>query len=401
MKRLPSLLLAATLAATSAHAVSIFHESFDGNDQNWSYTSSADRSYDNTGWAEADTVKPGYKGVKLGSTSATGTITSPSFALNNRSKSVVITIVAAAYTHSGGGKEGIALAVYDDSNTSIFTDSVEELTQFSSTVKDEIPANATFTQTFTIPAASLPATGNIHLSITSTYTVSGQRRALIGDVLVEQDPLPALSAPDNLDVDGDVGTTEFTVTWNAVTDATGYRVTLSDENGSNEITSFETYLGDETATFIGLSASTTYLVSVVAKGDGTTFVDSPAATRFVTTADPAFSLTTPYYLTVDSASITPVSFTASWTGDANAEEYEVEAYEKRTITLDFNQETLGSQSWVANKSGSIEISPTKSITWTASTGRVYGTDSLESPDGVPNPALTVKSGETLTIGPLD
>ena len=134
MKRLPSLLLAATLAATSAHAVSLFHESFDGNDQNWSYSSSTGaRSYDNQGWTEVDTVKPGYKGVKLGSTSAIGTITSPSFALNNRSQPVVVTIVAAAYSHTGGGKEGIALAVYDDSDASFFTDSVEELTQFSST----------------------------------------------------------------------------------------------------------------------------------------------------------------------------------------------------------------------------------------------------------------------------
>lgn len=212
---------------------------------------------------------------------------------------------------------------------------------------------------------------------------------------------PALSAPDNLAVDGDVGTTEFTVTWDAVTDASGYTATLYDEYGSNEITSFGLYAGDETATFTGLSASTTYLVSVVANGDGINFVDSTAATNYVTTADPAFSLTTPYYLTVDENSITPVSFTASWTGDPNAEEYEVEAFEARTITIDFDLESVGGSTWVDNKSGSVEISPMTSITWTASSGRVYGTDSLESPDDVPNPALTIKSGETLTIGPLD
>lgn len=212
---------------------------------------------------------------------------------------------------------------------------------------------------------------------------------------------PALSAPDNLAVDGDVGTTEFTMKWGEVTDASGYTATLYDETGSDEITSFGLYYGDTNATFTGLSASTTYLVSVVANGDGINFVDSTAATNYVTTADPAFSLTTPYYLTVDENSITPVSFTASWTGDPNAEEYEVEAFEARTITIDFNLESVGGSTWVDNKSGSVEISPMTSITWTASSGRVYGTDSLESPDDVPNPALTVKSGETLTIGPLD
>ena len=294
MKRLPSLLLAAALAATSAHAVSIFHESFDGNDQNWSYTSTGGRSYDNTGWTEADTVKPGYKGVKLGSTSATGTITSPSFALNNRSQPVSITIVAAAYQNTGGGKEGIALAVYDDSDASIFTDSVEELPQFSSTAKDEIPANATFTQTFTIPAASLPVTGNVYLSITSTYTKTGQRRALIGDVLVEQNP-PPLSAPTDLALSGDAGTDSFTVTWTGVSGATGYDVACSPSGSAS--------VNGTSATISGLTPSTTYTVSVVALGNGTSSSDSSAATLQVTTA--AAAVNAPPVVRIFTSDITP------------------------------------------------------------------------------------------------
>ena len=205
---------AAILSASAAQASTavLFHETFDGNNQNWSYTSTGARSYDHT-WTESGTVKPGYKGIKLGSTSATGTITSEAFDISNTTESVSITIVAAAYSNNDGGKEGIAVTVYDASDSLVFSDGVSELTQHSSTTKDEIPTTATFTHTFTVPAASLPSSGGIYMKIESTYTKTGQRRALLGDVLVTQthpsggggNTAPVASQA-SVDVDATVGT---------------------------------------------------------------------------------------------------------------------------------------------------------------------------------------------------
>ena len=205
---------AAILSASAAQASTavLFHETFDGNNQNWSYTSTGARSYDHT-WTESGTVKPGYKGIKLGSTSATGTITSEAFDISNTTEAVSITIVAAAYSNNDGGKEGIAVTVYDASDSLIFSDGVSELTQHSSTTKDEIPTTATFTHTFTVPAASLPSSGGIYMKIESTYTKTGQRRALLGDVLVTQthpsggggNTAPVATQP-SVDVDATVGT---------------------------------------------------------------------------------------------------------------------------------------------------------------------------------------------------
>ena len=214
--------LAAILSATAAQASTavLFHETFDGNLRNWSYTSTAARSYDNT-WTEGDTVKPGYKGVKLGSTSITGSITSESFSLSNTTEAVSITIIAAAYSNNDGGKEGIAVTVYDSSEATIFSDTVAELAQHTSTTMDEIPATATYTHVFTVPAASLPTSGGIHLKIESTYTKSTQKRALIGDVLVTQ-TIPSSggnTAPTALQPGVDVAATVGT---DAALDVSGY-----------------------------------------------------------------------------------------------------------------------------------------------------------------------------------
>jgi hypothetical protein len=234
---------AALLFATAAQASTavLFHETFDGNLQNWSYTSTAARSYDNT-WTEGDTVKPGYKGIKLGSTSVTGSITSESFSLSNTTESVSVTIVAAAYSNNGGGKEGIAVTVYDSSDATIFSDTVAELTQHTSTEKDEIPATATYTHVFTVPAASLPTSGGIHLKIESTYTKSGQRRALIGDVLVTQtipssgvNTAPTALQP-SVDVAAAVGTAAELDLADYFSDADGDPLTYAHESGVGDVT---------------------------------------------------------------------------------------------------------------------------------------------------------------------
>ena len=228
---------AAILSASAAQASTavLFHETFDGNLQNWSYSSTGSRSYDNT-WTEGDTVKPGYKGVKLGSTSVTGSITSESFSLSNTTESVSITIVAAAYSNNGGGKEGIAVTVYDSSDAVVFSDTVVELTQHTSTAMDEIPTTAAYTKVFTVPASSLPSSGGIHLKIESTYTKTGQRRALIGDVLVTQTVSSGVNTPPaatqpSVDVAATVGTAAEVDLADYFTDADGDPLTYALDTG--------------------------------------------------------------------------------------------------------------------------------------------------------------------------
>ena len=228
---LPLFLLAAAAVQTHAATVTLFHETFDGNLQNWSYTSSAARDYDNT-WTEGDTVKPGYKGIKLGSTSVTGSITSESFSLDNTTEAVSITIVAAAYSNNGGGKEGIAVTVYDSSDAIVFSDTVGDLTQHTSTAMDEIPTTADYTKVFTIPAASLPSSGGIHLKIESTYTKSAQRRALLGDVLVTQADSSGVNTPPeatqpSMDVDATVDTEVSVDLASCFTDADGDQLSFA------------------------------------------------------------------------------------------------------------------------------------------------------------------------------
>ena len=228
-------LLCAAAVQTHAATVTLFHETFDGNLQNWTYTSSAARDYDNT-WTEGDSVKPGYKGVKLGSTSVTGSITSESFSLSNTTEPVSITIIAAAYSNNGGGKEGIAVKVYDSSDAVVFSDTVVELTQHTSTAMDEIPTTAAYTKVFTVPASSLPSSGGIHLKIESTYTKTGQRRALIGDVLVTQTVSSGVNTPPaatqpSVDVAATVGTAAEVDLADYFTDADGDPLTYALDTG--------------------------------------------------------------------------------------------------------------------------------------------------------------------------
>ena len=250
----------------------LFHDTFDGNDQNWSYTSTGARSYDRT-WTEADTVKPGYKGVKLGSTSAVGSIRSEVFSLNNTSEDVSISIVAAAYSNTDGGKEGIAITVFNASGEHIFSDSVEGLKQHTSTGKVEIPATTDYTHSFTVPAADLPSSGGISLKIESTYTKSGQRRALIGDVLVSQatassgggdtpsGPTALATPTDLVALATSVNDSGFTLSWTGVENAAGYEVKVLD---ANDAEAGSVSISGTSATVTELVSDTAYTVHVKA-----------------------------------------------------------------------------------------------------------------------------------------
>ena len=83
-----------------------------------------------------------------------------------------------------------------------------------------------------------------------------------------------LAQPTNL-VESNVTSESFTISWSAVANASSYAVSL---NGGAATTVTGT-----THTFTGLTASTSYDVSVVAKGDGVNYTDSDAVTKSVTT----------------------------------------------------------------------------------------------------------------------
>lgn len=321
--RLPLLAAAAlsilSLAPASAATIELFHETFDANLLDWNHRKSDACNYDHT-WTEANTVKPGYKGIRLGSTSEGGSITSEEFSLHDPSVDVTITIVAAAYSHTGTSKEGIAVTAYDSLDNLIFSDSVSALTKHTSTADVEIPATTDYTHIFTIPVSSLPSSGGIYLTIESIYTNNGQRRALIGDVLVTQfvdSGLPPLVAPDL--TPSNVGYFGFTFSWTGISGATGYDVVVKDANGApvNTVT-----VNGTTATVTDLEEDATYKVSVVAKGDGTTTDDSDPATLTVTTAT-APAVVAPVLTASD---VSSSSLTVSWPEQTSAASYSVCAW---------------------------------------------------------------------------
>ena len=115
-----------------------------------------------------------------------------------------------------------------------------------------------------------------------------------------------LDTPTDLD-SSDIGYFGFTLSWTDVSDANGYTVTLSPAAGSVEV--FGT-----TAAVTGLAEGETYTASVVAKGNGTTTVDSPAATLDVTT-DTAPAVSAPVLTATD---VSSSAFTVSWPAQNDA-----------------------------------------------------------------------------------
>lgn len=104
---------------------------------------------------------------------------------------------------------------------------------------------------------------------------------------------------------------QFSFSWTDISGATGYDVVVKDTNGApiNTVT-----VDGTAATVTDLEEGTTYQVSVVAKGDGTTTDDSDAATLSVTTATAPAVFKPDPEVTAISAS----SFTLSWSAQNDA-----------------------------------------------------------------------------------
>ena len=115
-----------------------------------------------------------------------------------------------------------------------------------------------------------------------------------------------LATPTGL-ASSNVGYFGFSLSWTAVSDATSYTVTLSPSAGSVAV-------DGTTATVTGLAEGETYTASVVAKGNGTTTVDSPAATLEVTT-DTAPAVSAPV---LTATAVSSSAFTVSWPAQNDA-----------------------------------------------------------------------------------
>ena len=151
-------------------------------------------------------------------------------------------------------------------------------------------ANTAGTFVYTPAAGTVPITGSQTLSVafsptdTPHYTSATATQTLLVGVVP--------SAP-SADAAGDVITTRFTATWNAVAGAAGYRLDVSTNSSfSSFVAGYQSLdVGNVTSTNVsGLSANTTYYYRVAAYDSTGTGTSSGTIT--VTTIPPA-NITTP------------------------------------------------------------------------------------------------------------
>ena len=94
-----------------------------------------------------------------------------------------------------------------------------------------------------------------------------------------------LATPTGLALKANTQTqTGFTVSWTAVTNATSYTATATPSGGTAVTGTVDTMGPNPEAVFTGLTAGTTYTVSVVAKGNTDNYNDSAAGTVMLSTA---------------------------------------------------------------------------------------------------------------------
>ena len=214
------------------------------------------------------------------------------------------------FTLSNAGTGTVLSSTASSQSTTITDDDTLRLTYTAapSTLTVDTPITAltatatgfgSVTVTYAVTTGTLPAgltisatigtiTGTPTAANTSTATVTVTATAGTGmdtqtataDITFPAVGKATLAKPTNLALKANSNTrTGFTVTWDAVPNATGYMATAV--QGSN---SFMGAVNGTEATFTGLAVSTTYTVSVVAKDNTANYNDSPAGTLRLSTA---------------------------------------------------------------------------------------------------------------------
>ena len=207
------------------------------------------------------------------------------------------------------------------------------------------------------------------------YTGSGYKDLLI--IPAEQGVVVAqkLAMPGNLKATAE--STTVSVTWDAVQHADSYAVTCGGVTKNTTSTSCE---------FANLDPTTTYTVSVVAKGDGTYYSDSDAATTTVTTGESqqtggAGSVTFDFSNGETALTITPITITKNGNTGWRTESFRINsgaganaivltADSGYNITkIEFTYTTTGYNGLLSTTTGTYTLSGT-SATWTGSSNSV-------------------------------
>lgn len=245
--------------AIAEGSVVILHEEFDNSTTADSSTAFTSTKFPNFSGATSKAYTSKYGGLKLGTGSEAGYITSKALDL---SKPFIVEIDACKYGSDTG-------------NIKITVEGVEK-----SIANSDLGAAGTF-KTFTLEFDAATATSTIKIATSA-------KRAYIDNVKVYckdsgesgggEEPVE----PEKLTM-SDLTTSEtsnsITVSWAAVSGAQSYAVSLYD----GATTTTTTVTSPTTYTFEGLTASTSYTVSVVAKGDGVNYTDSDAKEKTVKT----------------------------------------------------------------------------------------------------------------------
>ena len=154
---------------------------------------------------------------------------------------------------------------------------------------------------------------------------AGYTRTRVGTTNITNGSVPRLAyarivsidAPENITVS--VAGTSVTLNWDAVTDATGYKVQWRTANGTFG-DAFEQIVTTNSATVSGLTASTTFYFQVIATRSGAEDSD-PSTEQTVQIGAP---LSPPVTVTGLRLSVLGNSITADWDSASNADSYNVQ-----------------------------------------------------------------------------
>ncbi len=194
--------------------------------------------------------------------------TAPAFAssttIADKTFSVDAEITAFTLPEATGGNGTISYALTPDLPTGLSVD----------TSTREVSGTPT--------AAASAATYTWRASDSDSNTANSDTAALTFMLTVNK---ATLATPSNLALKANTQSkTGFTVTWDAVTNATGYTATATPSGGSAVTGTVSVPSSGPEAVFTGLTAGTTYTVSVVATGNTANYEASTAATLSQATA---------------------------------------------------------------------------------------------------------------------
>ena len=257
--------------------------------------------------------------IKLGIKATEGFARSPIITLSHATSgngTVIVSFDAASYSTSG---IKIKLSLLSSDGSSVLSGPVSFDVQ-------QLDTNQSDLSHYSTDPSGTPLTYSFQ-NVPSAFRIQFDRdtdgRVCLDSIVVkeqyeEDSGLPALNSPKNLSA-SNVEYTGFTLSWDSVTDATGYVIVVKN---ASAVTIATTEVLGTTTTVTGLAAGGAYTAYVVARGDGTTNDDSvPASLENIQTpAYPPTNVPDPA-----ATGVSPNAFTVSWTQHAE-ETYAVRAW---------------------------------------------------------------------------